>query len=186
MIPTTPGYSGATPERPTIYQLRFGARAVLETDYVKLEKQRDAALARVKELERDLLQINPDRIEEQRDEARAERDTAQAALEVMREALEWAKIRIEYRITKSEQLGGDLGTVEKIKQALATTPAEALKELAELREDRARLDVIDALMEGYGTEGILEGNRWIIDGPFRDIRHAADVIKKDAAKKGAE
>ncbi|EOZ3002133.1 hypothetical protein ACQQ4Q_005926 [Pseudomonas aeruginosa] len=43
--------------------------------------------------------------------------------------------------------------------------------------DVERLNKLDALCEAYGFEGIHEGNRWMIDGPYRDIRAAIDCIK---------
>ncbi|HCI1953202.1 TPA: hypothetical protein NOE94_005897 [Pseudomonas aeruginosa] len=43
--------------------------------------------------------------------------------------------------------------------------------------DVERLNKLDALCEAYGFEGIHEGNRWMIDGPYRDIRAAIDGIK---------
>ncbi|HCF6331679.1 TPA: hypothetical protein NII06_006404 [Pseudomonas aeruginosa] len=61
------------------------------------------------------------------------------------------------------------------------TPAEEILGLiARLRAAEAdveRLNKLDALCEAYGFEGIHEGNRWLIDGPYRDIRAAIDCIK---------
>ncbi|HHM7617520.1 TPA: hypothetical protein ACRNOG_003330 [Pseudomonas aeruginosa] len=61
------------------------------------------------------------------------------------------------------------------------TPAEEILGLiARLRAAEAdveRLNKLDALCEAYGFEGIHEGNRWMIDGPYRDIRAAIDGIK---------
>lgn len=42
------------------------------------------------------------------------------------------------------------------------------------RRDAERLDWLDRQVESYGFEGIHEGNRWVIDGPYRDIRQAID------------
>ncbi|HGO9515751.1 hypothetical protein [Pseudomonas aeruginosa] len=60
-------------------------------------------------------------------------------------------------------------------------PISALYELAErliaAEADVERLNKLDALCEAYGFEGIHEGNRWMIDGPYRDIRAAIDCIK---------
>lgn len=60
-------------------------------------------------------------------------------------------------------------------------PISALYELANrLLAAKAyveRLNKLDALCEAYGCEGIHEGNRWMIDGPYRDIRAAIDDIK---------
>lgn len=41
-------------------------------------------------------------------------------------------------------------------------------------KDAARLEWLDKQVEAYGFEDIHEGNRWVIDGPYRDLRHAID------------
>lgn len=46
-----------------------------------------------------------------------------------------------------------------------------------LAKDAGRLDLLDSLCESYGFQDIHEGNRWVIDGPFRDIRTAADSLE---------
>lgn len=51
----------------------------------------------------------------------------------------------------------------------------ALAELEACRKDADRLDRLDALCEAYGFQDIHEGNRWMIDGPFRTVRDAIDV-----------
>lgn len=48
-------------------------------------------------------------------------------------------------------------------------------EVEALRKDAARLDRLDIECEAYGCEGIHEGNRWMIDGPFRTVRDAIDA-----------
>lgn len=45
------------------------------------------------------------------------------------------------------------------------------------RRDAERLDKLDKICEAYGFEGVHEGNRWMIEGPFRDIRAAIDDMK---------
>ncbi|HGN2642956.1 hypothetical protein V3399_29750 [Pseudomonas aeruginosa] len=62
----------------------------------------------------------------------------------------------------------------------AITMGELRGLIARLRAAEAdveRLNKLDALCEAYGFEGIHEGNRWLIDGPYRDIRAAIDCIK---------
>ncbi len=62
----------------------------------------------------------------------------------------------------------------------AITMGELRGLIARLRAAEAdveRLNKLDALCEAYGFEGIHEGNRWMIDGPCRDIRAAIDGIK---------
>lgn len=51
---------------------------------------------------------------------------------------------------------------------------ELTRRLRAAEKDVDRLNKLDALCEAYGFEGIHEGNRWTIDGPFRDIRAAID------------
>lgn len=48
-------------------------------------------------------------------------------------------------------------------------------EVEALRKDASRLDRLDIECEAYGCEGIHEGNRWMIDGPFRTVRDAIDA-----------
>ena len=43
--------------------------------------------------------------------------------------------------------------------------------------DSARLDKLDGIVEAYGFE-VHEGNRWVIDGPFRDIHTAIDAMSE--------
>ena len=50
-------------------------------------------------------------------------------------------------------------------------------ENAELAKDAGRLDLLDSLCESYGFQDVHEGNRWVIDGPYRDIRTAADSLE---------
>lgn len=47
--------------------------------------------------------------------------------------------------------------------------------LEALRKDAERLDRLDIECEAYGCEDIHEGNRWMIDGPFRTVRDAIDA-----------
>src|ERR1700741_2809302 len=44
-------------------------------------------------------------------------------------------------------------------------------------EDTELLNWLDSQVEAYGTEGYHEGNRWVIDGPFHDLRHAPQECK---------
>jgi len=64
--------------------------------------------------------------------------------------------------------------------AVACAEAEAERdqlraEVEALRKDSERLDRLDMECEAYGFEGIHEGNRWMIDGPFRAVRDAIDA-----------
>ena len=54
---------------------------------------------------------------------------------------------------------------------------ELVTHIESLAKDAGRLDLLDSLCEAYGFQDIHEGNRWVIDGPFRDIRAAADSLE---------
>lgn len=66
-----------------------------------------------------------------------------------------------------------------------TAELEALRaELEACRRDAERLDVFNNLGEAYGFEDMHEGTRWVIDGPFINVRDAIDATV--AAIKGGE
>jgi len=46
-----------------------------------------------------------------------------------------------------------------------------------LKADAERLDRLDLECEAYGFEDTHEGNRWVIDGPFRTVRDAIDALQ---------
>ncbi|WP_462382238.1 hypothetical protein [Pseudomonas sp. Marseille-QA0892] len=50
-----------------------------------------------------------------------------------------------------------------------------LAERDALKKDAERLDRLDLESEAYGFEGIHEGNRWMIDGPYKTVRDAIDA-----------
>ena len=54
---------------------------------------------------------------------------------------------------------------------------ELVTHIEGLAKDSGRLDLLDSLCEAYGFQDVHEGNRWVIDGPFRDIRTAADSLE---------
>ena len=58
----------------------------------------------------------------------------------------------------------------------------ALAELEACRRDADRLDRLDALCEAYGFQDIHEGNRWMIDGPFRTVRDAIDAMYQEQSQ----
>ena len=66
-------------------------------------------------------------------------------------------------------------------KANPTTILALLQHVRELTKDRERLDSLDKLCEAYGFE-IHEGNRWVLDGPFRSVRDAIDSLPDDAAR----
>lgn len=48
-------------------------------------------------------------------------------------------------------------------------------------EDSARLDWLDQQGYAYGFEDMHEGNRWMIDGPFANLRKAIDAARPTAS-----
>lgn len=54
---------------------------------------------------------------------------------------------------------------------------ELVAHIEGMAKDAGRLDLLDSLCESYGFQDVHEGNRWVIDGPFRDIRTAADSLE---------
>ena len=61
------------------------------------------------------------------------------------------------------------------------TPRMIGEALDAVIKDAERLDWFDMECEGYGFEDIQEGNRWVIDGPFRTVRDAIDAaISKES------
>lgn len=54
---------------------------------------------------------------------------------------------------------------------------ELVTHIEGLAKDAGRLDLLDSLCESYGFQDVHEGNRWVIDGPYRDIRTAADSLE---------
>lgn len=77
------------------------------------------------------------------------------------------------------------GCRQPLPQRYASAPT-ILSLIARLRAAEAdvrRLDKLDALCEAYGFEGIHEGNRWMIEGPYRNVRVAIDDIKPDSVVK---
>ena len=52
---------------------------------------------------------------------------------------------------------------------------QAADKIAALEADAARLDFLDSIGVAYGFEDTHEGNRWMVDGPFRSVRVAIDA-----------
>lgn len=50
-------------------------------------------------------------------------------------------------------------------------------EVAELRNDAERLDWLDREKWAYGFADVHEGNRWEIEGPFKNVRAAIDTAR---------
>jgi|GEM_PF-3492462 len=50
----------------------------------------------------------------------------------------------------------------------------ALKFAADRLMDSERLDWLETQCQGYGFEGEHEGNRWVVDGPYRTVRIGID------------
>lgn len=58
-----------------------------------------------------------------------------------------------------------------LQKSMTATPAAEQGDA----KDAARLDWLDSQGTSYGFEDMHEGNRWMIDGPFANIRNALDA-----------
>jgi hypothetical protein len=67
---------------------------------------------------------------------------------------------------------------------LGDGPAPAVEDIAGLRADAERLEWLDRQAEAYGFEDLHEGNRWLIDGPFPNLRAAIDAARSAQAAAG--
>lgn len=65
--------------------------------------------------------------------------------------------------------------MQYIAMAMPSAMLSLITRLRAAEKDSARLDKLDGIVEAYGFE-VHEGNRWVIDGPFRDIRTAIDAM----------
>lgn len=65
-----------------------------------------------------------------------------------------------------------------IAAANPSTILSLLDELVACRKDAERLSKLDGIGYAYGFEDMHEGNRWMIEGPFRDIRAAIDAMQE--------
>lgn len=74
-----------------------------------------------------------------------------------------------------------MGWLTSLRWASGDRGERMLPELVEhiegLAKDAGRLDLLDSLCESYGFQDVHEGNRWVIDGPYRNIRTAADSLE---------
>ena len=64
-----------------------------------------------------------------------------------------------------------------LRSGLITPQSTLLALIARIRaaeKDSERLNKLDAIGYAYGFEDMHEGNRWMIDGPYRNIRAAID------------
>lgn len=69
-----------------------------------------------------------------------------------------------------------LVTPQKVLSLLASNRA-LLAHIVELKRDAERLNKLDRIGYAYGFEDMHEGNRWMIDGPFSEIRAAIDAME---------
>ncbi len=61
--------------------------------------------------------------------------------------------------------------------ATPATVKALLAHIVELKRDAERLNRLDRIGYAYGFEDMHEGSRWMIDGPFSDIRAAIDAME---------
>lgn len=76
---------------------------------------------------------------------------------------------------ENERLARDAKNDSIAYRAVIERQEELRAEVEALKKDAERLDRLDIECEAYGCEGIHEGNRWMIDGPFRTVRDAIDA-----------
>ena len=76
---------------------------------------------------------------------------------------------------ENERLARDARNDSIAYRAVIERQEELRAEVEALKKDAERLDRLDIECEAYGCEGIHEGNRWMIDGPFRTVRDAIDA-----------
>lgn len=86
------------------------------------------------------------------------------------------------QIAEIERFIGFGGSFIKVKSSALT---DIISRLRAAEMDAARLDKLDAIGYAYGFEDMHEGNRWMVYGPYRDIRAAIDDIH-DTAMKGEQ
>jgi len=88
------------------------------------------------------------------------------------------RLRDQVKVLQSDanswQSGYDKGRHDGTKHRQSEV-VQLRAEVEALRKDSERLDRLDMECEAYGFEGIHEGNRWMIDGPFRAVRDAIDA-----------
>lgn len=83
-------------------------------------------------------------------------------------------------------VAGQSANSQYLAAASPATILALLQHVRELKADAERLDSLDKLCEAYGFEGVHEGNRWVIDGPFRSIRDAIDSLPDDFTRSSAD
>ncbi|WP_313284591.1 hypothetical protein [Stutzerimonas kunmingensis] len=81
---------------------------------------------------------------------------------------------------ENERLARDAKNDSIAYRAVIERQEELRAEVEALKKDAERLDRLDIECEAYGCEGIHEGNRWMIDGPFRTVRDAIDAALQGA------
>lgn len=62
-----------------------------------------------------------------------------------------------------------------LSERAATELRRLREEVQALRVDSSRLEWLDRQGHAYGFEDMHEGNRWLIDGPFTNLRTAIDT-----------
>ena len=108
-----------------------------------------------------------------------------AEIAQLRDRLDLSASRLEAAMSE------DYVEIAALKACLKTANANAEKferewylrgdEIEALRQDAERLDALDRLGEAYGVHEH-EGNRWLIEGPFKSLRVAIDESLAQAVK----
>ena len=79
-----------------------------------------------------------------------------------------------------------LGTAARVSQTssiefLQYVPGEIRNTVDALKADAVRVDWLEQQRQGYGFDGVHEGNRWVVDGPYRTVRIGIDAAMKAAS-----
>lgn len=80
-------------------------------------------------------------------------------------------IGIDIRMKDGGSYGESVSELKEQVDGLVNT----IHTLEEFRKDADRLEWLDGQVEAYGFQGIHEGNRWIVEGPFSSIHRAIDA-----------
>ena len=70
----------------------------------------------------------------------------------------------------------------KARDKITAAMTELLARLDAAEADAKRLDALDQLGSAYGFQGMHEGNRWMIEGPFVNVRAAIDAAIAQGVK----
>lgn len=95
------------------------------------------------------------------------------------------------RVVRLYRVASDMAPGGKSRRAIQEADAAAADfitghhaEIAAAVRDKRRMDWLEGQREAYGFENEHHGNRWVIDGPFRDARQAIDTAMRAGEGEG--